>query len=356
MAKTNIDRLNDTLDQIKPLADEYPRAFGVISPQKLRELLFKVLANDPYLKHETDAVSENLSMGSRFPIHTAAGTRLRSLKRLVILIYQVMGFHSHAQTRIFQAQVHAMSEQRCLQELSQQLARGVQLQQDSLRDWLLKTVTEDGGRLVHYYNQGEDNRLQQIDFTENGWCLGVSTQWLRFKGTGGDFWRWMESEEGAGALRFVMAAQGVRVSKGLDMADRAEFALKRFGFTKDITIESEGATATPLQMARNICDTRGGNYCRIGQSYVTGGGHAMAAFREDSGVYFMDPNAGELYLPSAAALESWLPKFVRRIRYEFRRHYAERFSYKPVVQVEAPLSVEQTLRNAMAQRRTAMGY
>jgi len=78
-----------------------------------------------------------------------------------------------------------------------------------------------------------------------------------------------------------------------------------------------------------------------------------------SEVLFMDPNAGEMRFTSGAQLQSWLPKFVRRIGYQFSRHYVECYSYQPgLARVDQPKpeTVDDTLRNAMAQRRKAMGY
>jgi hypothetical protein len=94
-------------------------------------------------------------------------------------------------------------------ELTLQLSRGVRLMVDPLHGWILKTLPEDGGALMHYYNQADDQRLKAMDITEGGWCLGVSTQWIRFKATGRtDFWTWMLTPEGAGVIRFVMEGQG----------------------------------------------------------------------------------------------------------------------------------------------------
>jgi len=76
-------------------------------------------------------------------------------------------------------------------------------------------------------------------------------------------------------------------------------------------------------------------------------------------ILFMDPNAGEVCLPSYGALESWLPKYVRRIGYDFARHYVERYSFDPkLVRQDKPKqeSLEDIMRNAMTQRRSEMGY
>lgn len=359
MPKGSIDRLNETLDQIPKIAKSYPKYFTGVSPSKLRENLLTTLSDDLYF--DLNEISEDISLGGgrEISLHYFSETALRHLKRVTLLLHRVMGYHSSAQTRLYKSQISGLDEQRTLSELTLQLSRGVRLMVDPLHGWLLKTLPDDGGALVHYYNQAEDDRLKAMDITEGGWCLGVSTQWVRFKATGRtDFWTWMKTPEGAAAMRFVMAAQGVRTSGGHGLSDRASFALARFGVIQEqvLTCDSE-QSATPEAMAKNI--TSGGrHFCRIGQGYVSGGGHAMAG-ASVSTVYFMDPNAGEVMFSGGPGLSSWLPKFVRRMGYQFSRHYVELYSYQPSkarVDAPKPETLEDTMRNAMAKRRTAMGY
>lgn len=356
MAKKRLDRLNDTLDNIEQIARNFPRALGNVSTKWLREALLKVLRDDPYL--DIDEVSDDIAIGDRVHIISPTETKLRHLKRLTLLTHRILGYHSSEQTRLFRQQIVNLDEGRAVAACSLQLARGVQLTFDSLHDWLIKTLAVDGGALVHYYNQGEDRRLNDLDLTEGGWCLGVSTQWVRFRATGrNDFWQWMHTNEGAAAFRFVMASQGVR-STSEDYSQRASFALRRYGIIKEsVASRDSPQVATPLGMVKNI--VKGPHRLRrIGQSYTTGGGHAMAADISTS-FTFMDPNAGEMRFTSAAQLQSWLPKFVRRIDYQFSRHYVEYYSYQPnLARVDQPKveTPEEIMRKAMAQRRTAMGY
>jgi hypothetical protein len=359
MPKGSIDRLNETLDHIPKFAKSYPDRFTGLSASKLREHLLKTLRDDPYL--DLNEISEDIALGGgrEISLHYFSETALRHLKRFTLLLHRVMCYHSSAQTRLYKTQLMSLDEAKTLAELTLQLSRGVRLMFDPLHGWLLKTLPEDGGALVHYYNQADDQRLKAMDITEGGWCLGVSTQWVRFKATGRtDFWTWMRTPEGAAAMRFVMAAQGVRTSGGHDLSDRASFALARFGVIQEqvLTCGSEQA-ATPNAMANNITSS-GRRYCRIGQGYVTGGGHAMAGANGNA-VYFMDPNAGEMMFTSGPGLSSWLPKFVRRMGYHFSRHYVELYSYQPSrARVDTPKAetLEDTMRDAMAKRRKAMGY
>ncbi|MCW5966363.1 MAG: hypothetical protein KIT83_20165 [Bryobacterales bacterium] len=356
MAKGSIDRLNETLDAIATVAASKPKLFTGISQKKLKSHLVNTLQKDPYF--DLEEISQDIALGGVRLIKVGSATDLRHAKRLTLLLHRVMGYHSSSQTRAYKSAIKDLDEQRTMTELGNQLARGVRLMFDSLRDWMMKTAAVDGGSVNQYYNQGEDSRLNAMDLTENGWCLGVSTQWVRFKATNrNDFWTWMRTEEGAAAFRFVMAGQGVRTSGGHSLSDRAAFALKRFGVIQQKVLTCDQAIATPEAMALNI-GRFGQSYCRIGQLYVGGGGHAMAAWC-GSKVQFMDPNAGELQFPGVAQLQSWLPKFVRKMGYHFSRHYVEHYSYFPNlarVDEEKPKTTEDILRDAMAQRRKAMGY
>jgi hypothetical protein len=358
MPKGSRVRLDETLDQIPKIAKSYPKYFTGVSPTKLREILLKSVFDDPYF--DLNEISEDIALGGsrEISLHYFSETALRHLKRVTLLLHRVMGYHSSAQTRLYKSQISGLDEPRTLSELTLQLSRGVRLMVDPLHGWLLKTLPDDGGALVHYYNQAEDDRLKAMDITEGGWCLGVSTQWIRFKATGRtDFWTWMRTPEGAGAMRFVMEAQGVRTKGGHDVSDRASFALRRFGVIRDQVLTCDSEQATPAAMARNII-SNGRRYGMIGQYYVKKGGHAMACANGNA-VYFMDPNAGEMMFSGGPGLSSWLPKFVRRMGYHFSKHWVELYSYQPSkarVDAPKPETLEDTMRNAMAKRRTAMGY
>ncbi len=356
MAKGSIDRLNQTLNQILEIDRRRPTLFTEVTAANIRKYMGKILQDDPYINR--DEVSEDIAIGETNLLKLALETDLRALKRVTLLLHRVMGYHSSEQTRLYKTRILDLGETRTYAELKQQLARGVRLAWASLHDWLRETLPDDGGALVHYYNQGDDKRLTKADFTESGWCLGVSTQWVRFKATGrADFWTWMLTDEGAAALRFVMAAQEVRTIGEHGLSDRAAFALRRFGvIQKEVLRCDTQESATPQAMANNII-SGAARFCRIGQLYVTGGGHAMAGM--GGPVAFMDPNAGEMSFANGAGLSSWLSKFIRRMGYHFSSHYVEHYSYEPGkarVDKPKPETLEDTMRDAMKKRRAAMGY
>jgi hypothetical protein len=361
LSKTDLDRLNDTLAHLRTLEGKSPALFAGVNVNALGTILRNLLQDDYYLIRQRNEISQDISLGGFRLIKTSAKTELRHTKRLLLLLYRVLGYNNSQQTRQYKEAIRNFDEARTLASFRYTLNRIVNMSR-SFRDWLEISLPRDGGRLVHYYNQGEDNRLQTVDFTENGWCLGVSTQWLRFKATGeGNFWNWMRTQEGAAAMRFIMAAQGVRVAKGADLESRAEFALKkRFGIIKVATLESIGVDATPANMAWNCIVGNTGAFVRLGMYYVEGGGHAMAATTAGQGVSFMDPNAGEVHFEDPGMFSIWFPKYARRIRYHFHRHYAERMIYDPTkARVEPPPpppSLEQVLKNALSARRAAMRY
>jgi hypothetical protein len=359
LAKGRDTRLDETLNEIPEIAKSYPRAFTNVSLSGLKSALDGVLRDDPYMVWEE--VSEDISLGGVRLIKFSAETKLRHTKRLLLLVHRILGYHSSAQTRAYKTQVLGLDEGRTVSELVLQMSRGVRLTNDSLHDWLIKTTAVDGGSVVHYYNQGEDARLEAMDITKDGWCLGVSAQWCRFKATGrNDFFQWLRTDEGAAACRFVMASQGVRygINSTALIEEKAAFALKRFGVIKEGCLYCGAPGATPEQMAKNI--NGGGHRFRvILVDYKNdGGGHAMAA---DVGTSFtfMDPNAGEIRFTSGAQLLSWLPKFVRKMKYDYQGIWVELFSNQPSlarVDQPKPETVEDTLRNAMEQRRKGLGF
>lgn len=359
MAKGRDTRLDETLAQIPEIAKSYPRAFTNISLSGLKSALDDVLRDDPYMDWEE--VSDEISLGGVRLIKFSAETKLRHTKRLLLLIHRILGYHSGAQTLAYKAQVQGLDEGRTVTEMVLQMSRGVRLMHDSLHDWLIKTTAEDGGSLVHYYDQGQDPRLEAMDITKDGWCLGVSAQWVRFQAAKrNDFFQWLRTDEGAAACRFVMASQGVRygIKDTALIQEKAAFALKRFGVIKEGCLQCSAPAATPEQMAKNI--NGGGHRFRVilVDYKNNGGGHAMAADVGNS-FTFMDPNAGEVRFTSGAQLLSWLPKFVRKMEYDYQGIWVELFSNQPSlarVDQPKPETVEDTMRKAMEQRRKGLGY
>jgi Yersinia/Haemophilus virulence surface antigen len=308
---------------------------------------------------DVNEVSEDLSLGHGFYHHTDAAVQLRELKRATLLVYRVLGYHTSQETRALKAQVLNANEAQTKQLFKMHLDHGVTMYNNQ-KVFLQETLARRGGKLVHAYNQGDDGRLGQMDTTGDGWCLGMSVQWLRFKLTGGDFWAFHGTDEGAAAFRFVMAAQGVR-SEGLggsDMSDRAASVLKNHGLSKHSTDTVVGPAATPEKMAELICNSPH-PFCRIGQLYVGGGGHAMAAYK-DNGVTFLDPNAGEFHFKNPDGFKVWLPLFTRYMGYHFSKHYREAFQKSAQSSVVASRNIQRDIQRhiiapAITARRAAMG-
>ena len=64
------------------------------------------------------------------------------------------------------------------------------------------------GELVHFYDQGKDQRTKKDDLTSGGWCFAMSNYWLSYDDTA-DFWLWFETEESEQRLRAQMARQAI---------------------------------------------------------------------------------------------------------------------------------------------------
>ncbi|MDA3962596.1 MAG: YopT-type cysteine protease domain-containing protein [Planctomycetota bacterium] len=207
------------------------------------------------------------------------------------------------------------------------------------------------GELIHFYNQGQDKRLGQMDITNNGWCHGVAVHWLRFKKQNGpsdtSFWDWLASPKGASACSMQMADQAVRPKLALLFANKAykggfvdkptaisqlkddygnknKVWLKQAGLGFMGKHEGGGSTAN---LALNASGTPGG-YARIGLFFVGGGGHAVAAVKDGHNWRFMDPNAGEVLVKSTAKFNDFFQKFyaMRYPTWGLASHYVEKYA------------------------------
>ena len=291
--------------------------------------------------------------------------------------------------------------------------------------YALNKMVESGEvAVVSDYDQGKDPRLEHLDITNHGWCLGMSAMWLvdghddtlmtantearvertrqsiadaeqllnaLADGAGdmsvsersqakaeqereivrlrkvlqteeqnraaqqGSFWDRHQGQDAAGRYRFIMAAQGLRIEAAdgklqtntqpktmwnlwrtrrnkliANLDDRAAFRLNRGGLgALESSPRRTGEDATAAQLAQDICDTPSGGFCRIGQTYVGGGGHAMAArVEKDGAIRFMDPNGGEYKFANSADFKKWFPIFCHSQGYDFASHYVERYQSK----------------------------
>jgi hypothetical protein len=342
MTKSNIDRLNSTLDFDWPSG-----LFPGISMPAVRSAIIKKLKNH-YTYADQVELSKAMSLGGTRILKRSGTTQLRHVKRLALMIHQVLGYHTFQETDMLKRTILDMNEQQAL------LVAGALIQRSlnfilHKKTWANEIPIRFGGRLVHYYSQGEDPRLGEMDITENGWCLGMSVQWLASKAARLDFWGPHDSPEAARSYRFVMAGQKLRTAKfaGSNTSDRASFRLKRFGLSKESTT-TESSSPTAGSLARNIA-TSSASYCRIGQYYVSGGGHAMAAYVDAGSVKFMDPNLGEFAFDNHFQFQQWFPLFTRFMGYVFKRHYVEHFRMNQV-------KIDPQLVDAMRSRRAMLGY
>ncbi len=342
MRKDYLDRLNETIAQVTALK---PQLFAGYNTGKIREILLKKIKIG-FNYHE---LSDLLSLGGVRILRTNQDkTNARHVQRLTLLFHRVLCYHTAAETQALKRTIKGFDLQKSLMVAEQHVRRGIRYLTDR-RSWTQEIPLRYGGRLVHYYSQGQDNRLKASDLTEHGWCLGMSVEWLGRKNTRQEFWGEHMDPSSASRYRFVMAAQKVRTSglHGSNVSDRAAFRLKRFGLTAS-GVTKAGGDASPTSLARNIANSPA-PFCRIGQSYKSGGGHAMAAYLNKGGVSFMDPNLGEMFFASPARFAEWFPLFARFMGYDYRSHYVEQ--YRSTQKGMAP-----GLADALRNRRQAMGY
>lgn len=343
------DRLNAGLNEItKP--GWKATVFTGYNASVVRKILLDSIQHH-FTQPEMIALDEQLSLGSRGGMaqvfKSTEDTETRELKRMTLLFHRVLGYHSHMETESFKQTTLKANRIDTLAMAKMQVQHGLNYAiQEEL--WGKEISARFGGHLSHYYNQGKDKRLNQMDKTENGWCLGMSVQWLGAKATMQEFWEKHNGAEAAGKYRFVMAAQGVRTAGMGDVSDRASFRLKTFNL-RQVAIKRSGTNPSPTTMAEAIVNSAA-PYCRIGQYYTTGGGHAMAASLARGGVTFLDPNLGEFQFKGRDQFVRWFPLFARKMDYRFKSFYVEQYEStqgKPV----AP-----EIANAMADRRKAMGF
>ncbi len=341
--KDAYDRLNEVLNEItEPVWRD--SLFTGYNTDVVRSIVFKDIDNH-WSNTELMQLSELLSLGGVRLIKRDAETEARALKRIGIMFHRVPGYHTHAESQNFKATLINQSRADALPRVKYEVQRALRFMADE-EHWARDIARRYGGSLTHYYNQGKDNRLNEFDKTENGWCLGMSVHWLGCKAQKLEFWETHLSEIGAAKYRFVMAAQGVRTATNT-AADRASFRLAKFGLKKAGETRID-AQPQPAQLASALIKS-GNPYLRIGQYYVDGGGHAMAACLEKGGITFMDPNLGEFFFHGLSGFEAWLPLFMRKMDYRLDEFYVEHYA-------GGAAPAPDFIKEALAGRRAAMGY
>lgn len=348
MRKDAYDRINEVLNDIRQPAFA-TTLFAGFDAAVVRKIVLTDI-NYHWTDDEIRELSELLSIGGVRIIKFSDETETRKLKRCLMLFHRVPGYHTHFETLSLKQTVLNQRRADVLPKAEYEIQRALRFMTDE-DIWARDIAVRHSGNLVHFYNQGRDNRLNEFDKTENGWCLGMSVHWLACRAQRMDFWGTHLSETGAAKYRFVMAAQGVRTATGTTQ-DRASFRLKKYGL--DLKVKnSEDQDQLGDRMAEMITDS-GQSFIRIGQYYTEesgGGGHAMAATLEQGGVRFLDPNLGEFFFKTIGSFRSWYPYFVRKMDYRFEEYYIEGYSLRT-----ASPAPTQELKDALAGRRAAMGF
>ena len=293
------------------------------------------------IAHWTDRELQDLSDLLLPSGRTIGGVRIAAFEtesdritRLLLLFYRVPGYHDAFKTLSLKRSVS--SQPRKLEAVANHEIKVAVRYLEDLELWADETAKLHGGRLVHYYSQGEDKRLGDLDKTEDGWCLGMSVHWLGCQAKGEDFWASHLGEEGPRKYRFVMAAQEVRVASRSDkvIRDRGSFRLAKYNLKKESKKQIPGDKLGE-RMALEVTSAPH-PFLLIGQYYVGGGGHAMAACLEGTSVQFLDPNLGELLFNSFAGFQDWYPCYLRRLDYLFKVYYVESYSLTRSVAVPPP--------------------
>lgn len=318
MAKTAQDRVNQTVNCDWP--DDVFRGYNIRIVRKLLD--------DAVRHHLSNAefaeISGIMSLGGVRVFKRQVTTDLRHLKRLAILFHHVLGYHSFAETAQFREMIKGLDLPAMTVVARNQVERALQMVINR-ELWAREIVPRNGGRCLHYYSQGNDQRLKAMDMTENGWCLGMSVQWLADKKNRLDFWSRHGTPEQASKYRFVMAGQALRTKRfaGSDTRDRSSFRLRREGLAL-IGETRERADTSSLRLASLIA-ANPSPFARIGQYYVGGGGHAMAAHVDGGGISFLDPNLGEYFFSDPGKFRNWFRLFCRFMGYRFTEFYVEAF-------------------------------
>lgn len=294
MEKTNDERFNDTMRLITD--KKWEIYFPGQLPTRVKSVIETELKNKNnwpiYKKHD---LGELLSLGGIRIIKTDAKTKERHLIRLTLLIYRLLGCHSHHEALRFRETLRRQFYDDVLttaKSVSSHALRYI----DDKKSWSKEIAIQYAGRLEHYYMQDNDRRTKDVDFTSDGWCLGMVLEWLGCKAQKANFWKMHDSDIAPGKYRFNMAAQGARHAHGANgYADnRCSFRLRRFGLERtNNSVELLERGNPPAKRFASMITACKGTHCTILQVYKDGGAHAMAAYFENDSVGFLDPNLGE---------------------------------------------------------------
>lgn len=186
-----------------------------------------------------------------------------------------------------------------------------------------------GGRLVHYYDQGQDPRIKKDELTDGGWCYAMAACWLANDDSSA-FWKWMMTTKAEMTLRTRMARQAIikaqlRGSRGSDKNSKFRWTdeyKSKVGFDTSLVAAAEKdnrhllknmLTGSGIRVVQEefIYGDEASGYWRlayklntpkrpmfgVGLFYKSGGAHQVAARLVDTDLRYMDPNHGEYTIP-----------------------------------------------------------
>jgi hypothetical protein len=214
------------------------------SQRRLKQWLANAI-RDGYTPAEIDRLGAIMDIGPGSCMQWPSTTRGRNLKRLCILIYCVLLYHTFDETEQFKNQVIGWDKAATKRRTRRAMARAIHYAHH--RDaWATDVTARCGGNVVRFYNQGDDQRLNLIDYTQQGWCLGMTTEWVIDHVRGDDFWAGHTTRAYERRYQMVMAAQELRIGgvAGSNLRDASKFRMRRAGMTRtDNIVLPRGATA-----------------------------------------------------------------------------------------------------------------
>lgn len=370
MAKDAWDRYDDTLEFMRNLPHEVCEG----SPNPFVDMI-EARIRDPEI--DEDIVGEELALSQYYWVRTRFGKPARDLRRVVLLVYRVLGFHTREETLACRDRIAHLGDRDIKRQLRAALARAIELylakRSDNRKKFVEITLPDNNGRRIQGYAQGagpgqndpiadwRDARIGAHSFTRSGWCLGLSTIWLGFRTRLlKDFWTYarsgMAAGEFQGSYRRNQLAEiftdpdwkaalnyGQGLWKQSNQMRWAERTLKSFGLQKTTEVDSS-AVPTSADLADAIL--RPGGAFNLITFSIGRGSHATAAHVFANGILFMDPNIGEFSFVPKENLKPWLHKLARFLNYDFvdfsvykfleNRALPNRLDKPPVVRREHP--------------------
>jgi hypothetical protein len=169
-------------------------------------------------------------------------------------------------------------------------------------------------RIRKLYQQTKDTRWKGI--ASEGACFGLSVWWIIKNAQGADYWKWMETADGAELINLAVEQQ-VNCSELLDK--------NRFQAAQDII---KGYAEKNLLIPRTEAVTEGPEFTETGTQKIKPGyyyisleglwpgqnkrsAHGIAAhIPADGPCKYFDPNLGEGEVATAAAMSQELNKIV----------------------------------------------